>query len=217
MSPSSADPSTPPILPGHEIASCVGYVLAGGKSCRMGRDKALLPFQGKPLLLHAVEMVRLFTPEVYVIASPVKYGFLGVPVIPDAVESAGPISAILTALKTTSHFRNLVLACDMPWIPPGVMELLFDTLADSDAVVPQLDSGKIEPLCALYTTSCLASIEKCYGFGRFRISDFLDGLNVRYLTERHLHSKGWGRGIFRSVNTPSDYAELLGEKTGCAG
>src|ERR1700738_620915 len=100
---------------------CAGYVLAGGGSTRLGQDKALIEFDGKPLLLRAVHVLESAVRPVTVVASRRKYADLGIQIIPDEWPGSGPLGGIVTALRHTaldapSREWSLILACDMPFV-----------------------------------------------------------------------------------------------------
>ena len=113
--------------------STAGFVLTGGRSSRMGRDKALLPIEGSLLVERTAERVRAAAGSVTLIGAPARYAHLGLPVLPDLVEDGGPggpICGLHTALKTTRADWNLVVACDMPGLTAG---FLSDLLAAAKA------------------------------------------------------------------------------------
>jgi len=182
----------------------------------MGREKAFLLFQGKPLIQQAVSLVSHFTEDVRIIGPPGKSELdkLGIQVMADLVIPRGPISGIVTALRSTSNFLNLVVACDMPRIPVSFVNLLLERADGADAVLFKADSGQIEPLCALYTTNCLPSFNLNFRLEKHGISDSLEQLRVNHISEEDLWSRGLQADIFRSINTPHDFAELLSESSG---
>src|SRR5271163_1224329 len=95
-------------------SSCSGYVLAGGRSTRMGRDKALLPLGDSTLLDHVAQCVRQAAGNVTIIGPPDRYASLGYPVTADLVTNCGPLGGLYTALSITETDWNLMVACDMP-------------------------------------------------------------------------------------------------------
>src|SRR5687767_5684957 len=88
-----------------------GFVLAGGESRRMGRDKALLEFQREPLALRAARLLQPYAEEVTLLGPAQLYSHLDLPVIPDAFPSRGPLAALCTALKYSKYHWNAFLAC----------------------------------------------------------------------------------------------------------
>src|SRR4051812_45370219 len=149
------------LFPKTEIAECrevqwyqcsvsrAGYVLAGGRSSRMGRDKALLPFRGGGLAESIARSVRLAAGSAVVVG---RAELAGYPAIPDIYPGEGPLGGILTALRHSRAYWNLIVACDMPELTPAFLAELLDAAdnADADALLPAGPSGRLEPLCAVY-------------------------------------------------------------------
>ena len=181
-----------------------GYVLAGGQSTRMGRDKALLEIGGQPLIQSAVNLLKALTERVVILGPAERYGFLGVPALPDLVPSRGPLSAIYTGLERSGTAVNLFLACDMPLMEGTFLELLVERAALADAVLMRLDDGSLEPLCAVYNRSCLPTVKANYERQRFKLSDLFPELRTHYLTETDLQDLGLDRRIFTNLNNPGD-------------
>ncbi|MYC83288.1 MAG: molybdenum cofactor guanylyltransferase [Acidobacteria bacterium] len=181
-----------------------GYVLAGGKSTRMGRDKALLEIGGKPLIRSAVNLLKTLTDQVVILGPEEHYDFLGVPVFPDLVPSRGPLSAIYTGLERSGTAVNLFLACDMPLMEGAFLKLLVERAPLADAVLLRLDDGSLEPLCTVYNRSCLPTVQANYDNRRFKLSDLFPELRTHYLAEADLHRRGLDRRIFTNLNDPGD-------------
>ncbi|MDE2758018.1 MAG: molybdenum cofactor guanylyltransferase [Acidobacteriota bacterium] len=194
-----------------------GYVLAGGKSTRMGRDKALLEIGGKPLIRSAVNLLKTLTDQVVILGPEEHYDFLGVPVFPDLVPSRGPLSAIYTGLERSGTAVNLFLACDMPLMVGTFLKLLLERAPLADAVLLRLDDGSLEPLCAVYNRSCLPTVQANYERQRFKLSDLFPELRTHYLTEGDLRDSGLDRRIFTNLNDSGDlerwglFSRLSGE------
>jgi molybdopterin-guanine dinucleotide biosynthesis protein A len=182
----------------------------------MGQDKASLLFQGKPLFHHSLRLVSHFAEDVWIIGLPGRPELetLGIRVMADLVSPKGPISGIVTALRSTPSLLNLVVACDMPRIPTTFVDLLFERANGADAVVFISNSGQIEPLCALYSKKCLPIFDLNFRLEKYKISDSLEQLRVNHISEEDLWSRGLQAGIFRSINTPGDFAEFLDESSG---
>ncbi len=181
-----------------------GYVLAGGQSTRMGRDKALLEFGGQPLIQSAVCLLKALTGRVVILGPAEKYGFLGLPVLPDLVPSRGPLSAIYTGLERSGTAVNLFLACDMPLMEETFLKLLLERAPLADAVLMRLDDSSLEPLCAVYNRSCLPTVKANYDRQRFKLSDLFPDLRTHYLAEADLRDSGLDRRIFTNLNDPED-------------
>lgn len=176
-------------------------MLAGGKSSRMGRDKALLPFRGGALAGHVAATVAAAAGSATLIGDPRKYGHLGYAVLPDRSPGAGPVGGIESALSCTAADWNLVLACDMPGISAEFLRGLLDAAErlNADALVPAGPSGRLEPLSAVYHRRCLATLRGALGAGIRKITDALAGLEVALWTVDDA-------ACFKNLNTPEEWA-----------
>ena len=170
----------------------------------MGRDKALIEIGGRPLIQSAVSLLKALTDRVAILGPSERYGFLGVPVVPDLVPSRGPLSALYTGLERSGTDVNLFLACDMPLMRGAFLKTLVERAPLADAVLMQLGDGRLEPLCAVYNRSSLPAVKANYESQRFKLSDLFPELRTHYLTEADLQALGLDRRIFTNLNTPGD-------------
>ena len=176
-------------------------MLAGGKSSRMGRDKALLPFHGGALAGHVASTVAAAAGSVILIGDPQKYGHLGYPVLADRKPGVGPVGGIESALSYTTADWNLVLACDMPGISAEFLRGLLDAAErlNADALVPAGPSGRLEPLSAVYHRRCLETLRRALEADVRKVTDALAGLEVaRFAVD--------DTGCFENLNTPEEWA-----------
>ncbi len=193
-------------------SNVTGFVLAGGKSSRMGQDKAFLQFRRTSLIDYPIQLLRALTCDVRIIGAPSKYASLGLSVVPDCVESVGPASGIYTALKASPTALALVLACDMPLMRVEFLNLLLTKAPQADAVMMRFEDGWIEPLCATFSTNCLQALEKNLKQRKLKISDFLDLVRVSYISENEIQMLGLSSEIFANVNTPEEFERLVSRK-----
>ena len=137
--------------PLHQIA---GFILAGGASSRMGRDKALLELGGVPLIVRTARLVESVVGAATVVGDSAAFRALGLRTIADDWPGAGPLGGIATALRASSAPWSLVVACDLPYLTkPWLEYAVARALASqADAVIPMNATGT-EPLCALYNRS----------------------------------------------------------------
>src|SRR2546429_7170548 len=144
----------------HLRMKCAGFVLAGGRSSRMGQDKALLPFKGRTLLEHVAGEVHGAAGNVTLVGDASRYTYLGYPVIEDIVPACGPLSGIHAALTHSTAEWNLVVACDMPEVTAAFLGMMVERAAagSADAVLPAGPSGLPEPLCAAYHRPSLKAV-----------------------------------------------------------
>jgi molybdopterin-guanine dinucleotide biosynthesis protein A len=179
-----------------------GFVLAGGASTRMGRDKALLAYRGTPLLEHIASVVQQAAGEVVIIGDPGRYAQLGYRIYPDRVPHCGPIGGLYTALSVTTHDWNLVVACDMPLLSLDVCDNLIVRCSRSAAacIAAMGGRGEPEPLCAVYHRRCQPALERAIQEKRFRMGDLMRELEVETVRV--------DPSVLANVNTPAEWAQL---------
>jgi molybdenum cofactor guanylyltransferase len=183
-----------------------GYVLVGGLSSRMGRDKALLPYRGGLLGASVAEVVRSAAGSCVLVGDPQRYRALGISVIPDLYPGEGPLGGILTALRHTGASWNLVTACDMPGLSPAFVQGLFEAAIreNADILMPYGPAGHPEPLCAVYHVRSLVGLEAAFAAGTRKISQAASGLRTVGLRVAEL-------APLENVNTPEDWSPHAAE------
>jgi molybdopterin-guanine dinucleotide biosynthesis protein A len=199
------------------------FILAGGRSSRMGRDKAWLKLAGLPLVLRVARAVEPLVSAVTVIGPPAsdagRFESLGLAVIPDRVaaraasgeSSCGPLGGIITALNATQCSWNLVLACDLPYITQAWLEWLLgragaSQVSGAQAVVPERTSG-VEPLAAVYRKECGQVLAEALGRDVRKVSEALRGLRVARIPEAEWLALDPEGNVLANMNTPEDYAQ----------
>lgn len=191
-----------------------GFVLTGGQSRRMGRDKALLELAGQPLALRVAAQVRPVVAELSLIGAPARHGHLGLPVLADCEANRGPLAGIVTALRGSRYEWNLVVACDLPYVETRFLEFLLQQASDAgDAVVPYTEDRRPrqrrgwQPLCALYHRRALPEFERVLAAGQAKIALAFERMRVRTVTEQELERFAFPPQMLKNMNTPEDYAE----------
>jgi len=196
-------------------------ILAGGKSTRMGQDKAWLTLNGRPLVMRVIDRVLPLVDEVLVSTNqPAAFAawLSGLPVsahtIADHYPGAGPLAGLHAGLLAARCDLVLTLATDMPFVAPTLIRFLADlaTGADIDAVVPQIPGPEIgqiglEPLHAIYRKSCLPAIERCLETDQRRVMHLLDQVRLRVVTPDEIRPYDPYFRSFANVNTPEDWSD----------
>ncbi|MGB7025512.1 MAG: molybdenum cofactor guanylyltransferase [Candidatus Acidiferrales bacterium] len=196
-----------------------GFILAGGRSSRMGRTKGLLAFGGEPLVMHVARLLE-FTGEPgvtpIIIGPPEVYANLGIRVVPDDSENLGPLGGISTALRIATCEWNLIVGCDLPFLTREWLEFLIAQTVESSAdVVMALNERGFEPLCAMYRKSARPAIAEALERGVRKITDGLATLTLASIALAEWKAFDPCGRLFKNVNTPEDYDEArerLGEK-----
>lgn len=187
------------------LSELTGVVLAGGKSSRFGTDKGLYPYQGKPLVQHAIDILQPFCGEMLVSTNqPEAYAFTGLKTITDIYTDCGPLGGMHSVLKQAKGKVVYFLGCDMPGVNGQVFTFLLTHLGDYQAVVP-LNNGFRETLCLAMKKECLLTVEQAIQQKKFRILDMLEALKVSYpeLSSQPFYHKE----MFHNINYRKDMKE----------
>jgi len=182
-------------------------ILAGGRGGRLGRDKTVEKVGGHTMLQRVTNCLTSICDEIIVvIAKDQPRPSLSVEaiVVIDIYPGMGSLGGIYTGLTASSSLYNLVVACDMPFLNPSLLEYLMKVSPGFDVVIPRDREGRLEPLHALYSKNCIDPIDKQLQQGNLKIDGFLDQVNVRYVEERETSEFDPQRLSFFNINTPAD-------------
>lgn len=184
------------------------FVLAGGKSTRMGTDKAFVMLDGRTLLDRALEAARSVTENVFVSGDPAKYESYAA-CVTDFYPNCGPLAGIHAALHSSYTEFNLILAVDLPFVTAGFLQFLISrAMASTGAniTLPRSD-GQFQPLCTVYRREFVVSAEQALRAGRYRIDALFDPRVTQVIEQDVLEAAGFSSNIFRNLNSP----EAVGE------
>lgn len=177
-----------------------GFVLVGGASSRMGRDKALLPYQDTVLAECVAREVEKAAGSAMFVGPSERYNGLSRRVIPDLRPGNGPLGGLEAALAATNADWNLIVACDMPQVSAPLFLELFERaeVSGADCLVPHSAPGRPEPLCAVYHRRCLSAAQVAIDHKILKMNDFLARLNVAAWSVSQPRWPG-------NVNTPEEF------------
>ena len=183
-------------------------VLAGGKSLRLGRDKAKEDLGGQSLIQRVVSCVATLSSEILVVTAPGH----AVPsicsptpwrVALDLYPGRGSLGGIYSGLKYSHSFHSLAVGCDMPFLNPGLLRYMVNLCPDFDVVIPRIGGG-VEPLHAIYSKNCLGPIEALLQQGNLQIFAFFPSVRTRYVEEDEVDRYDARHLSFFNVNTEDD-------------
>jgi molybdopterin-guanine dinucleotide biosynthesis protein A len=185
-----------------------GFVLAGGKSSRMGVDKALLEIDGISLIERAASLLQSVTGDPTIIGSTSLYSSLGTKIVADDWPGHGPLGGMATALRVSRTPWNLIIACDLPYLTKAWLDFLIERALKSkaDAVVPMNERGP-EPLCGAYHKNAENRIRSAVEGGVHKVTDSFARLRVEYLEPGEWKAFASEGLLFKNVNSPADYEE----------
>jgi len=186
------------------------FILAGGRSTRMGTDKAFVDYGGRTLLARALDLARSVASDARIVGSKEKFAAFA-PVVEDVIRDCGPLGGIHAALRASSAELNLVLAVDVPFVSRAFLQYLIAQARgapDVAVVVPRGDEGW-QPLCAIYRREFAGVAELALRAGQYKITRLFDEVRTRVIDREELEYAGVSPAIFRNLNTPE---ELEAEK-----
>jgi molybdopterin-guanine dinucleotide biosynthesis protein A len=194
-------------------------IQAGGRSSRMGQDKALMPFLGRPLIARLVDRLAGLGDELLIITNhPEEYTFLGLPLYGDLLPGSGPLGGLYSALKVAQRSIVAVLACDMPFLSPALIAAQRDLLEREgvDAVIPS-SARVVEPLHGVYRReTCLPAVKAALDAGERKVIAWYSAANVRVMSEEEVAAYDAKFLSFVNVNSPEEFrqAEEIARQAG---
>jgi len=184
-----------------------GVILAGGRSRRLGHDKAFERVGGQPLIERVIFSLSFLDTLLVVTTSRRLPGLAaqlaGVRVVADIKPGLGPLGGIYTGLLSTEASYVLVAGCDMPFLQPRLLKYMLQFRCQFQAVVPRI-SGLTEPLHAVYSRDCLPVIERYLKGERPKVSDTLGALKVRYVEDVEISALDPEHLSFFNINSAAD-------------
>jgi len=190
------------------INDVTGVILAGGKSTRMGSNKALLPYRGGRFIeaIHRL-FADIFSEVILVTNTPDQYDFLPCRKEQDILKGMGVLAGIHSGLYHSSSPAIFAVACDMPYLVEGLIRHMASRADAGGVLIPEGPDG-LEPLHAVYGKGCLAAMETTLLSGQRRIVSFFDRTNVSKMNLEQVAIFDPSFVSFMNINTPVDYYEL---------
>ena len=197
-----------------------GIILAGGKSIRMGENKALMKLGSKTVIERMVDIVQpLFSNIILISNTPEEYKFLQLPIFSDVYKYRGPLAGIHSALKNSQTEKNFILSCDIPLMSHAMINYIIQYKTNKPVTICKA-TGYTQPLAGLYNKSILSKAEKYlndfelensdkeeYEKKKCRMHSFLDTIEIELLNPESLDF--YSDNIFFNMNSPEDYEKIL--------
>lgn len=183
-------------------------ILVGGKSRRMGSNKAFLKIGEKTFLEQQIELLGNVFDEIMISANSVdEYKGYGLPVIQDIYPEKGPLGGIYTALVNSKTDYSFVTACDMPFIEKGLISYLGSLTEGYDVVVP-LNGEMLEPLHAFYSKNCIGPIKRELDENNLKVTKFFSQVNVKKVSIGEFMESNERKNPLTNLNTVNEYNEM---------
>lgn len=181
-----------------------GIILSGGKSIRMGRNKAFIEIDGKPII-HRIQSLfeKVFNETIIVTNQKELFLSFNSKIYTDLIPQRGVLGGLYTGLFFSSFPYSFCVACDMPLLKEGLINYLIKKIEDYDVIVPRTKDG-LQPLHAIYSKHCLGPIRNIMDEGKYKIIDIYPMVNVRVIEEDEFIFLDPSRESFINVNTPEE-------------
>ncbi|WP_338471094.1 molybdenum cofactor guanylyltransferase [Niallia sp. XMNu-256] len=188
-----------------------GIILAGGKSSRMGTNKALLTIEGKTVIERIVESLEQMVDHIIIVTNHFSdYEFLQLPMVEDKQKDMGPLAGIEAGLSASNTEKNLIVACDMPFISIDLGKYLLTLLDHYQAAVPEID-GQLHPLFAAYRKQIVPRVAQSLSEKQLRIRQLLHTIHVKIVINEELTAQGISTEhiYFFNMNHPNEYHQAM--------
>jgi molybdopterin-guanine dinucleotide biosynthesis protein A len=186
------------------------FILAGGKSTRMGADKAFVRLEGRTLLDRALDLARSVTADVRIVGDTAKFATFA-PVVEDVFPGCGPLGGIHAALRSSPTELNLILAVDIPYVSAALLQYLIARAGHSASATVTLahSGGNWQPLCAIYRRDFADAAEQSLRAGHYKIDKLFAATSTQRIAEEELKAAGFPPNLFRNLNTREELAEAI--------
>ncbi len=187
-------------------SSVSGFIQAGGKSQRMGQNKALMLLAGHKLIEYPIKALSNVVSQLAIITNePESYSDLNIDCYPDIWPGSGPLAGIYAALYHSKTDYILTLACDMPLVSTELLELLIEKGESYQICVPKDFQQQLQPLCAMYHKSCQTEIQQLIEKKQYAPKALFPLVKTRILEFEILSGLANSKEVFRNINTPEDF------------
>lgn len=182
-----------------------GIILSGGKSSRLGQEKGLADFNGKPLIQYSIDILIPICNKILISANNQldEYASFGYEVFEDQVKEIGPMGGIIACLKKSVTRYNFVLSCDTPFVPSELFIHLLNSIENFQVAVPEHGNKLFEPLCAVYATNVIWDLQHCIDTQNYRLHRFLKEANTKFVPIHSQHPF-YHEEMFVNMNTQKD-------------
>ena len=189
-----------------------GIILSGGKSIRMGENKAFIEIEGVPIIHTIYTLFKDLFQEVIIVANQKElFSNFNSKIYSDLLPNKGVLGGLYTGLFYSTFNYSFCVACDMPFIKISLVQYLIQRIKDEDVIVPRTKDG-LQPLHAFYSKNCLDPIKKIIEQGKYKVIDFYSMVNVKIVEENDFVSLDPFMESFINVNTPEELLSVIRDK-----
>jgi len=182
-------------------------ILAGGKSSRLGRNKALQVIGGKSLIQRVIDRLATLSTEIIIVTADGEaipcYSTVEIKTVADIYPEKGPLVGIFSGLLSSSASRAIAVGCDTPFLSVSLLKYMSQICSVYDVVVPRI-RNKLEPLCAVYSKKCSGPIKKLLEQNELRIDRLFSMVKVKYVEEDEINRFDPEHLSFFNINDQTD-------------
>lgn len=185
-----------------------GIILSGGKSTRMGKNKAFIEIEGVPIIQRIHTLFKELFQEIIIVTNQKElFSNFDSKILNDLLPNKGVVGGLYTGLFFSNYTYSFCVACDMPFIKKSLVQYLIKNKEDYDVIVPRTKDG-LQPLHALYSKNCLDPIRKIIEQGKYKMVDLYNLVRVKVIQEDDFNSLDPFRESFINVNTPEELVSI---------
>ena len=179
------------------------FILAGGKSTRMGTNKALIKIDNQDMILHSLNLAAKFTKAVFISGEKAEYHGFNIPMVKDKINDIGPLGGIFSCLQQSTSTYNLFLPCDVPYLSESVIQKLINSIFTNNyqAVIAKSHKGN-EPLISVMNKNILPTIQTQIELTDYKMQNLLAKINYSFIDFSELSNSN--TLLFNNINTPTD-------------
>jgi len=180
-----------------------GILLAGGKSSRMGDDKAFMKYKDRFLYEYSFSILKSFSQDILISSSNTRFNNQDYRCVEDEMPDLGPISGIFSCLKRIKYPSAIVLPCDLPFISVKTVETLLNNSQGYDITVALNHQNFPEPLIGIYSSAIISRLEKMINSGNYKLQNLLKDSKTNFVRIPLVSPE-----TFLNINNPEDYNSL---------
>jgi len=190
-----------------------GIILSGGKSTRMGENKAFIELEGVPIVRRIYTLFKELFQEVIIVTNQQElFKNFDSKIYSDLIPNQGALGGLYTGLFFSTFQYSFCVACDMPFIKKALVQYIINHIEGEDVIVPRTEDG-LQPLHAIYSKNCLDPIKIIMEQGKYKIIDFYNQVNVKIVEEKEFTVLDPLRESFINVNTPDELHSIIKGRT----
>lgn len=192
----------------HKYREITGIILAGGKSRRMGVDKGLMPYKGKPMITYSIGLLEQFCSRILISTSNSAYEVFGYPTFADIYAGKGPMGGLYSCIKESTSEINICLPCDLPQMKSDILEYMLQISDGTRCIIPLTPYP--EPLVAIYPSLVLPVMHQLITNGNYKMTQIFENFPVHYVPLEEFTGDN-NLICFSNFNTPSDLSGSVAE------